>query len=67
MRVIHFARSDARPIGAHAEPLCGDWGSMDTDWTDSASGVTCEACRGVLRRDVEKGLPLPLGGGATPR
>jgi hypothetical protein len=49
MRVVHFAPSDAPPIGCHAEPLCGDWGSMDTDWTDSAAGVTCDACRGLLR------------------
>ncbi len=50
MRVVHFAPSDA----AYAEPLCGDWGSMDTDWTDSASGVTCQACLGVLRRGREQ-------------
>lgn len=61
MRVTHFARSDARPIGWHAEPLCGDWGSMDTDWTDYASGVTCEACRGALRAG---GIPAP-GPGAS--
>jgi hypothetical protein len=45
MRVVHFARSDARPS---AEPLCGVWGSMDTDWTDVAGGVTCDACRVAL-------------------
>jgi hypothetical protein len=49
MRVIHFAPSEAPSIGRHAEPLCGDWGSMDTDWTDSANGVTCQACWDLLR------------------
>lgn len=46
MRLVHQARSDGRP---HAEPLCGDWGSMDTDWTDAAEGVTCPACTAALR------------------
>jgi hypothetical protein len=45
MRVVHFARSDDRPS---AEPLCGVWGSMDTDWTDVPGGVTCDACRVAL-------------------
>lgn len=66
MRVIHFAPSNAPPIGWHAEPLCGDWGSMDTDWTDSAAAVTCEACRGRLRAGR---LPAPAPGaspGLTP-
>jgi hypothetical protein len=59
MRVIHFAPSDAHPAAWHAEPVCGDWGSMDTDWTDLAGGVTCEACRGVLRAG---GSPAPSPG-----
>ncbi len=46
MRVVHFARSDDRP---HAEALCGAWGSLDSDWTDVARGVTCTDCRTVLR------------------
>jgi len=62
MRVIHFARSDARPFGWHVEPLCGDWGAMDADWTYFADGVTCEACRGALR---VAGAPAS-GPGASP-
>jgi hypothetical protein len=46
MRVIHYAELDGR---LHAEPLCGSWGSMDTDWTNDAGGVTCEPCRTALR------------------
>jgi hypothetical protein len=64
MRVIHFARPDAR----YAEPLCSDWGSMDTDWTDSASGVTCQACLVVLGRDLEQAAARSVqagGAGAT--
>jgi hypothetical protein len=30
-------------------PLCGTWGSMDTDWTDAGGEVTCAACRIALR------------------
>jgi len=48
VRVVHFASSDNRP---HAEALCGDWGSMDSDWTDVSTGVTCDACRTVLREE----------------
>lgn len=59
MRVVHYARSEGRLLDGWAEPLCGDWGSMDTDWTDSTSGVTCEVCRGALRRGVEKRLVPP--------
>ncbi len=46
MRVVHQIRGGDRP---HVEPLCGDWGAMDTDWTDKADGVTCPACRDLLR------------------
>ena len=46
MRVIHQTRGGERP---HVEPLCGDWGGMDTDWTDAADGVTCAACQEMLR------------------
>ncbi len=46
MRVVHQNRGGERP---HVEPLCGDWGAMDTDWTDAADGVTCAACRELLR------------------
>ena len=58
MRVIHYSRRDVRPFGWHAEPLCGDWGGMDTDWTDLEAGVTCEGCRGLLRAGAR---PLPGG------
>jgi hypothetical protein len=60
MRVIHFAPYEAPPVGGHAEPRCGDWGSMDTDWTDSARGVTCEACRDLLRAGP---IPAPASPG----
>ncbi len=46
MRVVHQSRGGDRP---HAEPLCGSWGAMDTDWTDASDGVTCPACRDLLR------------------
>jgi hypothetical protein len=29
--------------------MCGEWGSMDTDWTGVPDGVTCAACRRALR------------------
>ena len=62
MRVIHFAPSAAPPTGCHAEPFSGDWGSMDTDWTDFATGGTCEACRDLLCAGP---IPGP-GRGASP-
>jgi len=46
MRVVHQVRDGDRP---HAEPLCGDWGGMDTAWTDAPDGVTCPACLVLLR------------------
>ena len=30
-------------------PLCGDWVSMDTDWTTVPSQVTCAACAADMR------------------
>lgn len=51
MRIVHQTRGGDRP---HAEPLCGDWGSMDTDWTDAAGGVTCPACTAVLREQASR-------------
>ena len=65
MRVIHLARSDAGPFGGQVEPLCGEWGGMDTDWTYSGSGVTCEACRGALRVGGSP-APGPAAGPALP-
>ena len=62
MRVIHFVRPE---VLGHAEPLCGVWGSMDTDWTGVASGVTCAACRGALR-GLGSG-PLPATPAASSR
>jgi len=45
MHTVHFA-----PEGtALVRPLCGDWGSMDTEWTGDPAGVTCRACRAALR------------------
>ena len=54
MRVIHFARTAAT---GHVEPRCGDWGSMETDWTDVTAGVTCVACRDALHRGPGHGGP----------
>jgi hypothetical protein len=45
MRVFHFERPGTSP---HVEPLCGDWGSMDADWTDVPASVTCVTCRSAL-------------------
>ncbi|HYD51989.1 MAG TPA: PGPGW domain-containing protein [Gemmatimonadaceae bacterium] len=55
MRVVHLARADDRP---HAEAECGNWGSMDTDWTDVESGVTCPACRALIRTPSAPGKVL---------
>ncbi len=46
MRAIHLVRPSGSP---HVEPLCGDWGSMDTHWTEDAAGVTCGSCLDALR------------------
>lgn len=46
MRTIHYARPTAGP---HLEPLCGEWGSTDTHWTEDMDGVTCVACLEALR------------------
>jgi hypothetical protein len=54
MRVVHFAPGG----GARAEPLCGSWGSLDTDWTDAAGGVTCPGCQvGLRAAEVRIGPP----------
>jgi len=48
MRPIHLQRI----LPGHVVvPRCGDWGSMDTDWTDDLSAVTCQACLEAARRD----------------
>lgn len=57
MRVIHLERPEHHPW---VEPLCGEWGAMDTDWTDDVSAVTCAACAGALR-DVGR-PPAALAG-----
>jgi hypothetical protein len=49
MRVIHFERTSGT---GHAVPRCGVWGSMDTDWTRDADGVTCVACRSAMLADA---------------
>jgi hypothetical protein len=54
MRVVHFASS----VTGHAEPLCGLWGSMDTDWTKAEEGVTCAGCQLALR-DAGPGASPP--------
>jgi len=47
MRPIHFVSPTA---GLHLQPLCGDWGSMASHWTEDAGGVTCGGCLDALRR-----------------
>jgi hypothetical protein len=54
MRVIHFERTSGT---GHAVPRCGVWGSMDTDWTEDADGVTCVACRAAMLEDA-RGLKV---------
>jgi hypothetical protein len=64
MRAIHFVR----PTGSsRLEPLCGDWGSMDTHWTADVAGVTCVPCREALRKIASSGPPRPpFSAGAGP-
>ncbi len=45
MRPIHFVKPSA---GSVLEPLCGDWGSLASHWTEDAAGVTCGACLDAL-------------------
>ena len=48
MRVMHYqVPGDDR---LHAEPLCGDWGGMDSGWTETVDGVTCASCLRLLGR-----------------
>jgi len=44
MRAVHFAATGT----ALVLPLCGQWDSMDTDWTSDRAGVTCLACREAI-------------------
>jgi hypothetical protein len=46
MRAIHLVGPD---VTAGVRPLCGTWGSMDTDWTTVSSEVTCTACTTNIR------------------
>jgi hypothetical protein len=46
MRAIHLVGPDTT---AGVQPLCGDWGSMDTDWTTVEREMTCTACATGLR------------------
>jgi hypothetical protein len=51
MRVVHLVREEEAAV---LQPVCGDWGAMDTDWTHDPAGVTCGACLAPPRD-----LPLP--------
>lgn len=65
MRAIHFVRPSGSP---HIEPLCGDWGSMATHWTEDAAGVSCRGCLDVLRDPASSGARrggAPPGGSQT--
>jgi hypothetical protein len=46
MRAIHLVKPNTT---GGVEPLCGSWGSMDTDWTTVASQVTCAECAAGAR------------------
>jgi len=46
MRTVHLERTGT---GNLLVPLCGDWGSMDTDRTAEPDEATCEACREAAR------------------
>ena len=50
MRVVHFASSRGTALAA---PLCGHWGSMESDWVAVAGGVTCADCLAVLAGPAE--------------
>lgn len=62
MRVIHLGRTTAT---GHVLPRCGVWGSMDTQWTDVAAGVTCVACREAMRAGARDGPPARGDRGGT--
>jgi hypothetical protein len=54
MRVVHLDP----PVGTFPYvPVCGDWGSPDTDGTKEARGVTCLACREVMGSAPRAGPP----------
>lgn len=62
MRAIHFVRPSGSP---RVEPLCGDWGSMDSHWTEDAAGVTCGGCLDALRGLASEARPVPPDGATT--
>jgi hypothetical protein len=62
MRAIHFVRPSGSP---HLEPLCRDWGSMATHWTEDAAGVTCGGCLDALRSLASSARPAPPDGAPT--
>jgi len=47
MREVHFDRPSG---GGTFLPICGDWGSPDSDWTREPRGVTCQACLAAMAR-----------------
>lgn len=61
MRPYHFVRPTTAPL---LEPLCGDWGYLDTHWTEDAGAVTCPACLEALRR---QGRPAGTAEAPAPR
>jgi hypothetical protein len=60
MRVVHLDR----PVGTIPFlPICGDWGSPDSDGTKEPRGVTCRACLAVMARataDAPLVVAVPL-------
>jgi hypothetical protein len=58
MRVVHLGRSVG---GGVVRPFCGEWLSMDTDWTAEPDEVTCQACRAALTRAETRPELVPSG------
>jgi hypothetical protein len=46
MRTVHLVMPGPGDV---LRPLCGDWGSMETDWTGEPDEATCRACREAYR------------------
>jgi hypothetical protein len=63
MRAIHLIGPDTT---AGLLPLCGSWGSMDTDWTSVPSEVTCVACVACATATARARDQDPPGGRDAP-
>ena len=61
MRVVHLGRSVG---GGVVRPFCGEWLSMDTDWTKVPWEATCPPCLAALARAAV--APWPPAPGDRP-